>query len=76
MHPTPTGNEIPIEERDPAEVKTVFEATVAPEATEAINFAFDVTPNELITAIITDVGVLRAPFTESIARAFSDAGAD
>ena len=73
---TPTGNEIPIEERDPAEVKTVFEATVAPEATEAINFAFDVTPNELVTAIITDVGVLRAPFAESIARAFSEAGAN
>lgn len=67
---TPTGNEIPIEERDPDEVKTVFEATVAPEATQATNFAFDVTPNELVTAIITDAGVLDPPFTESIARAF------
>ena len=71
---TPTGNEIPIEERDPAEIKQVFEATVAPEGAQATNFAFDVTPSELVTAIITDAGVLHPPFTESIAKAFADAG--
>jgi methylthioribose-1-phosphate isomerase len=66
---TPTGAEIPIEERDPLEVKEVFGTAVAPTGAEAANFAFDVTPHELITAIITDVGVLEPPFVESIAGA-------
>lgn len=68
---TPTGAQIPIEERDPLEVKQVFGTEVAPPQAEAANFAFDVTPHELITAIITDVGVLVPPFTESIARALA-----
>ena len=49
-------------------------ATISPENAPAANFAFDVTPNELIAAIITDVGVLRPPFTESIAKAFAEHG--
>ncbi len=69
---TPTGSEIPIEERDPNEVTDVFGTTIAPIEAPAANFAFDVTPHELITAIITDAGVLESPFEESIARAFSD----
>jgi methylthioribose-1-phosphate isomerase len=69
---TPSGDQIPIEERDPMEVKEVFGTAVAPEAAEAANIAFDVTPNDLITAIITDAGVLRAPFVESIASALSE----
>jgi len=68
---TPTGNEIPIEERSADEVTHVFGADIAPERAPAANFAFDVTPNELITAIITDEGVLEPPFTESIAAAFA-----
>lgn len=68
---TSTGAEIPIEERDPQEVKEVFGTAVAPAEAEAANFAFDVTPNELITAIITDVGVLYAPYRESIAAAMA-----
>jgi methylthioribose-1-phosphate isomerase len=56
----PTGDEIPIEERDPAEVSSRFPAW---------NPAFDVTPAELITAIVTERGVHRAPFVESLARA-------
>ncbi len=67
---TPTGSDIPIEERDEEELRRVFEATISPENAPAANFAFDVTPNELIAAIITDVGVLEPPFTESIAEAF------
>ena len=67
---TPTGAEIPIEERSGDEVTTVFDTRVAPLDAPAANFAFDVTPNELIAALITDVGVLRPPYTESIARAF------
>jgi len=64
---TPTGHEIPIEERDPMEVKEVFGTEVTPSEADAANFAFDVTPNELISAIITDVGALRSPYEESIA---------
>ncbi len=68
---TPDGESIPIEERDPAEVKEVFGTEVAPSAAEAANFAFDVTPHALITAIITDVGVLRAPYQASIEAALA-----
>jgi len=66
---TATGADIPIEERQEGEVTEVFGTRVAPEATPALNFAFDVTPSELITAIITDAGVLEPPYTESIAAA-------
>jgi len=69
---TPTGGEIPIEERAGDEVTEVFGTAIAPEGAPAANFAFDVTPNDLITAIITDAGVLEPPFTESIARAFAE----
>ena len=71
---TPSGAEIPIEERDGGEVTDVFGARVAPADAPAANFAFDVTPNELVTAIITDEGVLRAPYIESIAAAFERQG--
>ena len=43
---------------------------MAPLDTEAFNIAFDVTPNDLVTAILTEEGALRAPFEESIAAAF------
>ncbi len=49
----------------------VFGTEVAPAGIAATNYAFDVTPAELIAAIITDAGVLRAPYTESIAAAFA-----
>ncbi|HEY3185611.1 MAG TPA: S-methyl-5-thioribose-1-phosphate isomerase [Gaiellaceae bacterium] len=55
---TPTGGEIPIEERDPAEVTSRFPAR---------NPAFDVTPAELITAIVTERGVHYEPYAESLA---------
>jgi methylthioribose-1-phosphate isomerase len=67
---TPNGAAIPIEERKSIEVTEVFGTRVAPDGIEALNFAFDVTPAELITAIITEVGVLRAPYERSIAEAF------
>ncbi len=70
---TPTGNEIPIEERSADEVREVFGTSVVPAEAPAANFAFDVTPHELIAAIITDAGVLEAPYTESIARALASA---
>jgi methylthioribose-1-phosphate isomerase len=66
---TATGAGIPIEERHADEVTSLCGSRIAPEGTEAVNFAFDVTPHELIAGIVTEVGVLRPPYTESIARA-------
>ncbi|HYY56252.1 MAG TPA: S-methyl-5-thioribose-1-phosphate isomerase [Pyrinomonadaceae bacterium] len=63
-----SGEDIPIEERDAREVTHIREQRLAPEGIEVQNPAFDVTPNELITAIITDRGVARQPFTESLRR--------
>lgn len=64
----PTGEDIPIELRDPAEIKEKFyEIPVALEDVKCYNPAFDVTDNELITAIITEKGICRPPFTESLA---------
>ncbi len=67
---TATGAEIPIEERETREVTEVLGTAIAPEETAALNFAFDVTPHELIAGIVTEVGVLSPPYTESIAAAF------
>jgi methylthioribose-1-phosphate isomerase len=64
---TPSGAEIPIEERDPREVTEVRGVRVAPVAASARNFAFDVTPAELIAGIITEQGVLAAPYGPAIA---------
>ena len=55
---TPVGAEIVVEERDPAEVTAFAEAQVAPLTVGARNPAFDVTPAELITGIITDRGLV------------------
>lgn len=61
-----SGDEIPIEERDREEVTHMGGKQLAPDGIDVHNPAFDVTPNELITAIITDRGVARAPYTESL----------
>ena len=64
----PTGNEIPIELRDPEEIKNKFyEDPMALAEVKCYNPAFDVTDIELITAIITENGICRPPFTESLA---------
>jgi len=63
---TATGDDIPIEERDTKEVTHVGDHQLAPDGVNVHNFAFDVTPNELIAAIITDRGVARPPYTESL----------
>lgn len=73
---TPTGNEIPIEERSADEVTDVFGTRIAPTEAPAANFAFDVTPNELIAAIITDAGVLEPPYGESISAALAASTTD
>ena len=62
----PTGDDIPIEERDIREVTHVRDIQLAPDNAEVSNYAFDVTPNEFVTAIITEKGVARAPYTESL----------
>jgi methylthioribose-1-phosphate isomerase len=64
---TPSGDHIEIEERDPEEVTHAFGARIAPEGAPALNPAFDVTPAELITAIVTERGVVRPPFAAGLA---------
>ena len=64
---TPTGAEIPIEERDPEEVVEIAGRRIAPEGVPVWNPAFDVTPARYITAIVTERGVARPPFDASLA---------
>jgi len=61
-----SGEQIPIEERAASEVTQVFGVPVAPAGTLVRNPAFDVTPNRYVSAIITEKGVARAPFNESL----------
>ncbi len=61
-----SGDEIPIEQRDPAEVTRLQGVQVAPPHTTAMHPAFDVTPNRYVSAIITEQGVARAPYVESL----------
>ena len=60
------GEEIPIEERDEREVTQIGGVTIAPKNVKVLNPAFDVTPNTLITAIITEKGVITKPFLGSL----------
>ncbi len=66
----PDGQKIPIEQRDASEVTHVREQQLAPAGIQVQNPAFDVTPNEFITAIITDKGVARPPYTDSLKKLF------
>jgi methylthioribose-1-phosphate isomerase len=63
------GAAIPIERRPPSEVLLFRGQAIAPRRTGAVNPAFDVTPAELITAIVTEEGALRPPYIESLAAA-------
>ncbi|WP_124727889.1 S-methyl-5-thioribose-1-phosphate isomerase [Staphylospora marina] len=65
---TPTGDDIPIEERSPDEVTRISDRLIAPEGTNVYNPAFDVTPAEYITAIITEKGIVRGNYPEGLAR--------
>ncbi len=65
-----SGKEIPIEERDHEEVTHINGKIICSDKVKVINPAFDVTPNELIAGIITEVGILRAPYEKSIKEAF------
>jgi methylthioribose-1-phosphate isomerase len=62
-----SGDLIPIEQRSPAEVTHIFGVPVAPENTRVENPAFDVTPNRYVSAIVTERGIARAPYSQSLA---------
>jgi methylthioribose-1-phosphate isomerase len=62
----PSGKQIPIEERSSREVTHVFGKQVAPTNIRVANPAFDVTPHELVTAIVTEKGVVRDPFQKTL----------
>jgi methylthioribose-1-phosphate isomerase len=61
-----SGDQIPIEQRPAKEVTEVFGVRVAPDGIEVQNPAFDVTPSRYVTAIITERGVARPPYEESL----------
>lgn len=61
-----SGDDIPIEERDPSEVTEIFGKPITPDGIRAANPAFDITPNEYVTAIITELGICKAPYSESL----------
>jgi methylthioribose-1-phosphate isomerase len=65
---TPDGSKIPIEQRNPAEVTHIAGKAITPAGIQVENPAFDVTPAKYVTAIVTERGVARAPYTESLAR--------
>lgn len=70
---TPTGTEIKIEQRPAEEVTEMwYKERMAPEGIKVFNPAFDVTDHELIAGIVTEYGVARAPYTESLAAIFAE----
>jgi methylthioribose-1-phosphate isomerase len=66
-----SGDEIPIEERQPDEMTHLGDRQIAPTGVGVLNPAFDVTPHAYVHAIVTEVGVLRPPLDQSIAQALS-----
>jgi methylthioribose-1-phosphate isomerase len=63
-----SGYQIPIEERSPEEVTHIHGVAIAPEGIDVANPAFDITPNQYISAIITEKGIIRKPYTEGLNR--------
>ncbi len=64
-----TGDDIPIEERDPAEVRAPYGCELVPEHFHARNPAFDVTPQKYLAGLITDMGILLPPFNVTLPQA-------
>jgi methylthioribose-1-phosphate isomerase len=62
----PSGREIPIEQRDAKEVSHIFGKALAPKGIKILNPAFDVTSQELVSAIITEKGVIQPPYQQNI----------
>lgn len=68
---TASGADVPIEQRNPEEVTEMwYEQRMAPEGVKVFNPAFDCTDHELVTGIITEFGIARAPYTESLKEIF------
>nr|BBH88748.1 methylthioribose-1-phosphate isomerase [Thermosporothrix sp. COM3] len=67
-----SGAHIPIEQRNPAEVTTIRGVSIAPAGVQVANPAFDVTPNHLITALITERGIAYPPFADSLRQICAD----
>ena len=65
---TPYGSGVEVEKRDPAEITQFMGEQTAPDMVRAVNFAFDITPAELITGVITENGLAEAPLPESLHR--------
>jgi methylthioribose-1-phosphate isomerase len=72
---TPSGDQIPIEERNAREVTHLGSNRLTPDGASVRNPAFDVTPHPLIAGIITERGILRPPYVETLRRAFDEAAA-
>lgn len=66
------GDQIPIEERDPDEVRQISGIRTAPEDVPVFNPAFDITPGSLISGIITEKGIVTGSYTEEIEQLFAD----
>ena len=62
----PSGAEVPIEQRNPREISHIFGHAVTPRGVRILNPAFDITTHDLISAIITEKGVITAPFNQNI----------
>jgi methylthioribose-1-phosphate isomerase len=69
-----SGKDIPVEQRDPDEVRKVNDTLITMPDANVVNYAFDVTPHELITAIVTEVGIVRPPYKEGFEGIFEQAG--
>jgi methylthioribose-1-phosphate isomerase len=67
---TPDGDQIPIEERDGREITHIGSSRLTPEGAKIRNPAFDVTPHRYIAGIITEKGIVRPPFADTLRRAF------
>ncbi len=61
-----SGDDIPVEQRKSEEVTAIQGVEIAPEGSNSANPAFDITPNQYITAIVTERGIMRAPYKESL----------
>ncbi|WP_308638650.1 S-methyl-5-thioribose-1-phosphate isomerase [Paenibacillus silvisoli] len=70
---TPSGGEIPIEERHESEITEGFGKRTAPAGVKVFNPAFDITPNEYVTAIITEKGIVKPPYDVNLKKLFPDA---
>jgi methylthioribose-1-phosphate isomerase len=64
----PSGDRIPIEERNPEEVTSIGGVSLAPAGVKAANPAFDVTPHRYITTIITEKGIVRRPYLRQLSK--------